>query len=79
MTFVLHLTDRIVFSVASGDRDLFMNRLVEILAEKIDRGEVGEMRQLPGEGFVRISFAAAPETIGAGVERIGRCLRAAGR
>ena len=54
LTFVLHLTDRIVFSVASGDRDLFMNRLVEILAEKIDRGEVGEMRQLPGEGFVRI-------------------------
>jgi aspartate aminotransferase len=32
-----------------------------------------------GEGFVRVSFAASPETIGAGVERIGRWLRAAGR
>ena len=32
-----------------------------------------------GEGFVRISFAAPVETIGAGVERIGRWLRASGR
>ncbi len=32
-----------------------------------------------GEGFIRISFAASPETIGAGIERIGRWLRAAGR
>ena len=32
-----------------------------------------------GEGFVRISFAATAETIGVGVERIGRWLRATGR
>jgi aspartate/methionine/tyrosine aminotransferase len=32
-----------------------------------------------GEGFVRISYAAAPDAIGAGIERIGRWLRAAGR
>jgi len=32
-----------------------------------------------GEGFVRISYAAAPEAIAAGIERIGRWLRAAGR
>ena len=32
-----------------------------------------------GEGFVRISFAAPVETIGAGIERIGRWLRAAGK
>jgi aspartate aminotransferase len=32
-----------------------------------------------GEGFVRISFAASVDTIGAGIERIGRWLRAAGR
>jgi aspartate/methionine/tyrosine aminotransferase len=32
-----------------------------------------------GEGFIRISFAASPATIGLGVERIGRWLRAAGR
>lgn len=32
-----------------------------------------------GEGFVRISYAAAPEQIGSGIERIGRWLRAAGR
>jgi aspartate/methionine/tyrosine aminotransferase len=32
-----------------------------------------------GEGFVRVSYAAAPEQIGAGIERIGRWLRAAGR
>jgi len=32
-----------------------------------------------GEGFVRISYAASIEDIGAGIERIGRWLRAAGR
>jgi aspartate aminotransferase len=32
-----------------------------------------------GEGFVRLSFAASHEQIGAGIERIGRWLRAAGR
>jgi aspartate aminotransferase len=32
-----------------------------------------------GEGFVRISYAAPVEQIGAGLERIGRHLRAAGR
>jgi aspartate aminotransferase len=32
-----------------------------------------------GEGFVRISYAAAPEAIATGIERIGRWLRAAGR
>jgi aspartate aminotransferase len=32
-----------------------------------------------GEGFIRISFAASVETIGAGIERIGRWLRAAGK
>ena len=32
-----------------------------------------------GEGFIRISFAAAVETIGVGIERVGRWLRAAGR
>jgi aspartate/methionine/tyrosine aminotransferase len=32
-----------------------------------------------GEGFVRISFAAPVEAIGAGIERIGRWLRAGGR
>jgi aspartate aminotransferase len=32
-----------------------------------------------GEGFVRISFAASVETLGAGIERIGRWLRAARR
>jgi len=32
-----------------------------------------------GEGFVRISFAAAVDQIGAGIERIGRWLRAARR
>ncbi len=32
-----------------------------------------------GEGFVRISFAASVDTIGVGIERIGRWLRAAGR
>ncbi|HEY8133000.1 MAG TPA: pyridoxal phosphate-dependent aminotransferase [Thermoanaerobaculia bacterium] len=32
-----------------------------------------------GEGFVRISFAAPVETIGTGIERIGRWLRAAGK
>jgi aspartate/methionine/tyrosine aminotransferase len=32
-----------------------------------------------GEGFVRISYAAPVERIGAGIERIGRWLRAAGR
>ena len=32
-----------------------------------------------GEGFVRISFAAPLDQIGAGIERIGRWLRAAGR
>lgn len=32
-----------------------------------------------GEGFVRISFAASTETIGVGIERIGRWLRAANR
>src|SRR6266849_2640664 len=32
-----------------------------------------------GGGFVRISFAAPVEAIGAGVERIGRWLRASGR
>jgi len=29
-----------------------------------------------GEGFIRISFAAAPQTIATGIERIGRALRA---
>jgi aspartate aminotransferase len=32
-----------------------------------------------GEGFVRISYAAAVDAIGTGIERIGRWLRAAGR
>jgi aspartate/methionine/tyrosine aminotransferase len=32
-----------------------------------------------GEGFVRISFAAPPGEIGAGIERMGRWLRASGR
>ncbi|MCU1349780.1 MAG: Aspartate aminotransferase, partial [Acidobacteria bacterium] len=32
-----------------------------------------------GEGFIRISFAASIDTIGSGIERIGRHLRAAGR
>lgn len=32
-----------------------------------------------GEGFVRISFAASADTIGTGIERIGRWLRAAKR
>lgn len=32
-----------------------------------------------GEGFVRISFAATPEQIAGGVERMGRYLRASGR
>ncbi|HKO01970.1 MAG TPA: pyridoxal phosphate-dependent aminotransferase, partial [Thermoanaerobaculia bacterium] len=32
-----------------------------------------------GEGFIRISFAAPVETIGVGVERIGRWLRASGK
>ena len=32
-----------------------------------------------GEGFVRISFAAEPDQIGTGIERIGRWLAAAGR
>jgi aspartate/methionine/tyrosine aminotransferase len=32
-----------------------------------------------GEGFIRISFAAKPETIGVGIERIGRWLRAKNR
>jgi aspartate aminotransferase len=32
-----------------------------------------------GEGFVRISFAASVEALGAGIERIGRWLRGAGR
>ncbi len=31
---------------------------------------------MAGEGFIRISFAAQPETIGLGIERIGRWLRA---
>ncbi len=34
---------------------------------------------IQGEGFVRISYAAPKEAIGAGIERIGRWLRAAGR
>lgn len=32
-----------------------------------------------GEGFIRISYAAAPDQIGSGIERIGRWLRARGR
>lgn len=32
-----------------------------------------------GEGFVRISYAAPPDAIATGIERIGRHLRAAGR
>ena len=32
-----------------------------------------------GEGFIRISFAAPVDTIGVGIERVGRWLRAAGR
>jgi aspartate/methionine/tyrosine aminotransferase len=32
-----------------------------------------------GEGFIRISYAASPEQIATGVERIGRWLRASGR
>ena len=32
-----------------------------------------------GEGFIRISYAAAVDRITAGIERIGRWLRAAGR
>jgi aspartate/methionine/tyrosine aminotransferase len=32
-----------------------------------------------GEGFIRISFAASPETIGLGIERVGRWLRGQGR
>lgn len=32
-----------------------------------------------GQGFIRISYAAAPEEIGAGIERIGRFLRSQGR
>lgn len=32
-----------------------------------------------GEGFVRVSFAASPEQITAGIERIGRFLRSEGR
>ncbi|MBK5259369.1 MAG: pyridoxal phosphate-dependent aminotransferase [Thermoanaerobaculia bacterium] len=32
-----------------------------------------------GEGFVRISYAAASDQIGSGIERMGRWLRAAGR
>ncbi len=32
-----------------------------------------------GEGFIRISYAAAVEQIGTGIERLGRALRSAGR
>ncbi|HJT17175.1 MAG TPA: pyridoxal phosphate-dependent aminotransferase, partial [Thermoanaerobaculia bacterium] len=32
-----------------------------------------------GEGFIRISFAAPVETIGVGIERVGRWLRESGR
>ncbi len=32
-----------------------------------------------GEGFVRISYAAASDQVGSGIERMGRWLRAAGR
>jgi aminotransferase len=32
-----------------------------------------------GEGFVRISFAAAVDQIGVGIERMGRWLRATRR
>jgi aminotransferase len=32
-----------------------------------------------GEGFVRISYAASPEKIRGGIERVGRHLRASGR
>src|SRR5262249_14223258 len=32
-----------------------------------------------GEGFIRISFAAPVDTIGTGIERVGRWLKAAGR
>ncbi len=31
-----------------------------------------------GEGFIRISFAASLQTIGTGIERIGRWLRSPG-
>ena len=32
-----------------------------------------------GEGFIRISFAAPVDAIGAGIERVGRWLKAAGK
>ena len=55
LTFVLHLTDRVAFAqLPSERRDVFMDRLVQTLASKVDRAELWNVHMLHGDGFVLI-------------------------